>query len=157
MAIFSNWNQRIQQRGFATSSHDHKHSGCKSNGRNRRSSHKHSNWSRLKQCQLHDHKSGRGISVHDDVSGTGDHKSNCDSKGYRRYLNNRYHKCLYAVAAIFLATPSYADVGGVSATANPIANSSGSVTNQAIQVLHCLLYTSPSPRDKRQSRMPSSA
>ena len=28
-----------------------------------------------------------------------------------------------------------AEVGGVSATANPIANSSGSVTNQAIQVL----------------------
>ena len=25
------------------------------------------------------------------------------------------------------------------------------------QVKHCLLYTSPSPRDKRQSRMPSSA
>ena len=24
-------------------------------------------------------------------------------------------------------------------------------------VYHCLLYTSPSPRDKRQSRMPSSA
>ena len=23
--------------------------------------------------------------------------------------------------------------------------------------IHCLLYTSPSPRDKRQSRMPSSA
>ena len=27
------------------------------------------------------------------------------------------------------------DVGGISATASPIANSSGSVTNQAIQVL----------------------
>ena len=26
-----------------------------------------------------------------------------------------------------------------------------------IEVIHCLLYTSPSPRDKRQSRMPSSA
>ena len=25
------------------------------------------------------------------------------------------------------------------------------------QLLNCLLYTSPSPRDKRQSRMPSSA
>ena len=25
------------------------------------------------------------------------------------------------------------------------------------QLIHCLLYTSPSPRDKRQSRMPSSA
>ena len=135
MAIFSNWNQRIQQRGFAASSHDHKHSGRKSNGRNRRSSHKHSNWSRLKQCQLHDHKSGSGISVYDNVSRTRNHKSNCDSKGYRRYLNNRYNKCLYAVAALFLSTPSYANVGGVSATANPIANSSGSVTNQAIQVL----------------------
>ena len=26
-----------------------------------------------------------------------------------------------------------------------------------VQILVCLLYTSPSPRDKRQSRMPSSA
>jgi hypothetical protein len=34
------------------------------------------------------------------------------------------------------ASPSFAsDIGGVSATANPVANSSGSVTNQAIQVL----------------------
>ena len=29
--------------------------------------------------------------------------------------------------------------------------------NQDGQVYDCLLYTSPSPRDKRQSRMPSSA
>ena len=28
---------------------------------------------------------------------------------------------------------------------------------EAIEEPHCLLYTSPSPRDKRQSRMPSSA
>ena len=28
---------------------------------------------------------------------------------------------------------------------------------ERIQVFDCLLYTSPSPRDKRQSRMPSSA
>ena len=33
-------------------------------------------------------------------------------------------------------SPTFAsDIGGVSATANPVANSSGSVTNQAIQVL----------------------
>ena len=31
------------------------------------------------------------------------------------------------------------------------------VMKQAEQVWDCLLYTSPSPRDKRQSRMPSSA
>ena len=29
--------------------------------------------------------------------------------------------------------------------------------NHQLSSLHCLLYTSPSPRDKRQSRMPSSA
>ena len=29
--------------------------------------------------------------------------------------------------------------------------------NVGIEVCYCLLYTSPSPRDKRQSRMPSSA
>ena len=49
---------------------------------------------------------------------------------------NRYHKYLYPVIALVMATPVNAEtVGGVSATANPIANSSGSVTNQAIQVL----------------------
>ncbi len=36
---------------------------------------------------------------------------------------------------MLVASPSYAEVGGVSATAAPVANSSGSVTNQAIQVL----------------------
>ena len=41
-----------------------------------------------------------------------------------------------AVAALVTCSPVMAtDVGGVSATANPVANSSGSVTNQAIQVL----------------------
>ena len=40
------------------------------------------------------------------------------------------------VALNIISAPIYAnEVGGVSATANPIANSSGSVTNQAIQVL----------------------
>jgi len=36
---------------------------------------------------------------------------------------------------LFPTRISASDVGGVSATANPVANSSGSVTNQAIQVL----------------------
>ena len=30
-------------------------------------------------------------------------------------------------------------------------------TEQVVELKSCLLYTSPSPRDKRQSRMPSSA
>ena len=54
---------------------------------------------------------------------------------------HRIDKYIFKLAgSLILSTasclPSYAtDVGGVSATANPVANSSGSVTNQAIQVL----------------------
>ena len=63
--------------------------------------------------------------------------SNSKINNYKQ--RNRYHKYLYTIATIgSLLTPNVAlaaDVGGVSATANPIANSSGSVTNQAIQVL----------------------
>ena len=33
----------------------------------------------------------------------------------------------------------------------------GFLTTRGMHWYHCLLYTSPSPRDKRQSRMPSSA
>lgn len=49
----------------------------------------------------------------------------------------RYHKYLSALIALFASgSPAFADsVGGVSATANPIAQSSSSVQNQAIQVL----------------------
>ena len=53
---------------------------------------------------------------------------------------NRHHKYLYPVALcltqLAIAPASLAEtVGGVSATAAPVANSSGSVTDQAIQVL----------------------
>ena len=48
------------------------------------------------------------------------------------------------------------------ATSSESSGVSGEVYNLAqkqsfIDVYTCLLYTSPSPRDKRQSRMPSSA
>jgi hypothetical protein len=57
-------------------------------------------------------------------------------KGDNRYKRNGYYKYLPAVIALLFAAPVRAEtVGGVSATASPIANSSGSVTNQAIQVL----------------------
>ena len=66
-------------------------------------------------------------------------KSHDNSENYHYKQRNRYYKYLYTIATIgSLIAPSAslaADVGGVSATANPIANSSGSVTNQAIQVL----------------------
>ena len=64
-----------------------------------------------------------------------------DSHDYKSHTNNtiRHHinKYLLAIAVGLgnIAPVSATDVGGVSATANPVANSSGSVTNQAIQVL----------------------
>ena len=58
--------------------------------------------------------------------------------------HNRNYKRLYAViVALFCATPAHAEtVGGVSATAAPVANSSASVTNQFIQVLQGPYITS---------------
>ena len=62
-----------------------------------------------------------------------------------RYKRHRYNLNFPTIAlALLTCAPTYAqtDVGGVSATANPIANSSGSVTNQAIQVLQGPYVTS---------------
>ena len=51
-------------------------------------------------------------------------------------LYTRAKKLCLLFVTTAVSVPAYAEtVGGVSATANPIANSSGSVTNQAIQVL----------------------
>ena len=46
---------------------------------------------------------------------------------------------------------------GVTSAADPYFRHPYSSDNAAYQQFYCLLYTSPSPRDKRQSRMPSSA
>ena len=57
---------------------------------------------------------------------------NHSPKRHRKYK----HILKLIIGLTLLPSPSFAtDVGGVSATANPVANSSGSVTNQAIQVL----------------------
>ena len=62
--------------------------------------------------------------------------TNNNSKRANNTKRNHFYKYLLAVS-VLLPSPALAntDVGGVSATANPVANSSGSVTNQAIQVL----------------------
>ena len=67
-------------------------------------------------------------------------KSHNNTENDNYTFSHRHNKYLYAIATTCLSlitcNPIYAEtVGGVSATANPIANSSGSVTNQAIQVL----------------------
>ena len=58
-------------------------------------------------------------------------------KGNRGYQYNGHYKYILAIilSAVFPSQALAETVGGVSATASPVANSSGSVTNQAIQVL----------------------
>lgn len=76
------------------------------------------------------------ISVYRNLSGSWFKQSDNYSKNNRNKKRNRHNKYLLAIITLFFATPSHAEtVGGVSATAAPVANSSGSVTNQAIQVL----------------------
>ena len=62
------------------------------------------------------------------------------NRGYKRDRHNKYlltikALCLSALSVSVTAPVNAETVGGVSATASPVANSSGSVTNQAIQVL----------------------
>lgn len=88
------------------------------------------------QTQLVSNKTGTGISIYRNLSRSWNFKSNNYTKnnGIRQRYN--YYKYLLPIITLLFASPSYAEtVGGVSATAAPVANSSGSVTNQAIQVL----------------------
>ena len=93
----------------------------------------------LSNKQLHDTRTRRSIPIRSNVSRAWDDQSDINTESNRNKIRHRYNKYLYAIATIgSLLSPNVAlaqGVGGVSATANPIANSSGSVTNQAIQVL----------------------
>ena len=98
-----------------------------------------------KQTELVSNNTRSSVSVHRNVSRTWYEQPNYYSKndgnsvgnGYNKYLHAIRRKlCLLLVLSAGVSVPANAEtVGGVSATANPIANSSGSVTNQAIQVL----------------------
>ena len=92
-----------------------------------------------KQTNLHTDNTRRSVPVYRDVFRSWFAKSHDHPKGNRGNKRNRYYKHLLAISGICLGlhpVNAFAEgIGGVSATASPIANSSGSVTNQAIQVL----------------------
>ena len=96
----------------------------------------------LEWRNIHHNDSRRGVSIYSKLSRPRDDESNSHPKNYSNKKRNRHNKYVYPVIATGLILNSLLPikalaegVGGVSATANPIANSSGSVTNQAIQVL----------------------
>jgi hypothetical protein len=96
---------------------------------------------RNKQTIIHTNNTRRSVSVHRNVSGSWFKQSNNNSKNHGNKKRNRHNLYLYSVILSVLSPALVQQrvlaetVGGVSATAAPVANSSGSVTNQAIQVL----------------------
>ena len=95
------------------------------------------------QTKLHTNNARRCLSIYRKLFWPRSFKSHNNTKNDNNKFSNRYNVNLHTIikkVCLLLATtavsvPAYAEVGGISATANPIANSSGSVTNQAIQVL----------------------
>ena len=91
------------------------------------------------QTKLHNIKSRRGLSIHRKLYWAWPFKPHNNTENHRNTKRNKHNKRVQQLIALCLVgttTPTFAsDIGGVSATANPVANSSGSVTNQAIQVL----------------------
>jgi len=88
------------------------------------------------QTNVHTNNTRASVSVHRNLSRTWFKQSNNYPKGDGGHKRHRYNLHFFSIIALLFASPSYAEtIGGVSATASPVANSSGSVTNQAIQVL----------------------
>ena len=92
------------------------------------------------QTKLHNDNSRSRLSIRRKLFWARPFKShnNTERNHYpkRHKHNKRFLKLISLCLTIGTTTPTFAsDIGGVSATANPVANSSGSVTNQAIQVL----------------------
>ena len=93
-----------------------------------------------RQTKFHANDTRGSVSIHRNSVFSRSPESHDYPKNNRGYKRNRHHKHLPAIilclTSIATAPATLAEtVGGVSATASPVANSSGSVTNQAIQVL----------------------
>ena len=90
-----------------------------------------------KQTNVHTNDTRGRVSVHRNLFRARFEQPYNYPKRDRSNKRNRHYKYLLPVILIgFFPSQSFAEtVGGVSATASPIANSSGSVTNQAVQVL----------------------
>ena len=149
MGVFRDGHKRFQQwRGFEPTS---KYINSERDTKQFQQLHRRSNGNRngnkfvrflrlFQPNKLHDNKSRRGLPIHSELSrARHDQPDNNTARNHHKF-SHRHNFNVYPIALcltqIVLAPATLAEnVGGVSATANPIANSSGSVTNQAIQVL----------------------
>ena len=95
----------------------------------------------LKYAKLLDHRRDKALADDNYIEPARIKVTDHNPANYRHKICNRYNFNLQSVKYLLLAlnifsAPIYAnEVGGVSATANPVANSSGSVSNLAVQNL----------------------
>jgi len=116
-------------------------SGCNRRSSGDRNSNKFLRLLRLLQPkQFYNNRSRRKLSIHTELPRAWHDQPDNNTESNADRKRNRHNLNVYTIGTLVLSiiSPTAAlaeNVGGVSATANPIANSSGSVTNQAIQVL----------------------
>ena len=151
MGIHSQWGRHIQRWTSTQPQREHLNRDGDTRNSNNSIKRNHNNWYRNKFVRLirsigstsvHNNNARRRISIQSDIQRTRYDEPNNNTKSDSNKKRNRHNKYVYPVIATGLVLNSLLPikalaegVGGVSATANPIANSSGSVTNQAIQVL----------------------
>ena len=100
-------------------------------------------WTRFinsKQTKLETERGRSSVPIHRALFRTRSSDSHDNTERNHRPKRYRKYKHIFKLILGLSLLPTApiaraTDVGGVSATANPVANSSGSVTNQAIQVL----------------------
>ena len=149
MGVFRDGDQRFkQQRGFESTS---KYINSERDTEQFEQLHRRSNGNRnrnkfvrllrlFQPNKLHDNKSRRSVPIHPELSRARHDEPDNNTESNHHKFSHRHNFNVYTISTLVLSllSPTVAlaeNVGGVSATANPIANSSGSVTNQAIQVL----------------------
>jgi len=150
MGVFRDGDQRFkQQRGFESTS---KYINSERDTEQFEQLHRRSNGNRnrnkfvrflrlFQPNKLHDNKSRRSVPIYAELSRARHDQPDHNPEDHHYPKRHRHNFNLYPIALCILSNLAIApatlaeNVGGVSATANPIANSSGSVTNQAIQVL----------------------
>ena len=150
MGVFRDGHKRFkQQRGFEPTS---KYINSERDTKQFQQLHRRSNGNRnrnkfvrffglFQPNKLHDNKSRRSVPIHSELSRARHDQPDNNTESNHHKFSHRHNFNLYPIGLCLLSNLAIVpatlaeNVGGVSATANPIANSSGSVTNQAIQVL----------------------
>ena len=92
----------------------------------------------------------RGISIGDESDATGEVVFNTAMSGYQEIVSDASYRKQ-------IVTLTYPQIGNVGCNLEDMESKVAQAAGLVIRDLPCLLYTSPSPRDRTRSRMPSSA